>query len=190
MMEKDIKNPVMILFLGACPALAATATAVSAVGMGVTVLLIMVLSSLLMGLMRKGVGEAVSLPLSIVISAGFASVAQMVLAAYLPKVYAMLGVYVAIVAVNAMVVLHQKNTAAQVGLGESLKKAIVTGLEFCVLVVLMGIIREVLGAGTIFGASVPFFADHTIAVFGMAGGAFIVFAILLSVAGCFTKEAK
>lgn len=192
MMEKDIisKNPVMILFLGACPALAATTTATASVGMAVSVCLILVLSSVLMSLMRKGVGDAIRLPLAIVISAGFASIAQMVMAAYLPKVYAMLGVYLAIVAVNAMVVTHQQNTASQEGFGASLKQAVITGIEFCALVIVMGIVREILGNGTCFGAKVPFFANHTIAVFGKAGGAFIVFAILLAVAGCFRKEAK
>lgn len=193
-MEKDYRSMItgkasMVLFLGACPALAASSSAVPALAMGLTVCCILVLSSVLMGLLRKVAGE-VRLMLAIMISAGFASIAQMLLAAFLPKVYAQLGVYVAVVAVNAMVIAHQCVISVESDSGKNLCRSVVTGLCFCAVVTATGIIREVLGSGTVFGAAVPFFSTHPIAIFSRTSGAFIVFAILLAVAGCFRKEAK
>lgn len=184
-------NPVMILFLGACPALAATATVKGSLGMGLAVCAILFLSTLVMTLLKKLVEDAIRLPLAILISAGFASMAQMIMAAFLPSVYSMLGVYVAVCAINAMVVREEEVVGAEESVGGALKDALIAGLEFVLLLFLMGVIREVLGAGSFLGAEIAFLSSHTIPVLAKAPGAFLVFAVLLAVCGCFSpKEAE
>mgnify|MGYP004454765107 CR=1 FL=1 len=182
-------NPVMILFLAACPALAATTNVVAGLVMAAAVFCILVLSSLVMALLGKVSSTYVRLPLAVVVTAGFASMSNMLIAAFVPSASSMLGVYVAVCAMNAMIVLKGA-VASDGGVGESLKSAVVSGLEFALLVVVMAIVREVLGLGTFAGMKLSFMSTLVVPVLAKTSGAFIVFSILLAVSNCFKKEAK
>lgn len=182
-------NPVMILFLAACPALAATTNVVAGLVMAAAVFCILVLSSLVMALLGKVSSSYLRLPLAVVVTAGFASMANMLIAAFVPNASSMLGVYVAVCAMNAMIVLKGA-VASDGGVGESLKSAVVSGLEFALLVVVMAIVREVLGLGTFAGMKLSFMSTLVVPVLAKTSGAFIVFSILLAVSNCFKKEAK
>ncbi len=182
-------NPVMILFLAACPALAATTNVVAGLVMAAAVFCILVLSSLVMALLGKVSSSYVRLPLAVVVTAGFASMANMLIAAFVPSASSILGVYVAVCAMNAMIVLKGA-VASDGGVGESLKSAVVSGLEFALLVVVMAIVREVLGLGTFAGMKLSFMSTLVVPVLAKTSGAFIVFSILLAVSNCFKKEAK
>lgn len=182
-------NPVMILFLAACPALAATTNVVAGLVMAAAVFCILVLSSLVMALLGKVSSTYVRLPLAVVVTAGFASISNMLIAAFVPNASSMLGVYVAVCAMNAMIVLKGA-VASDGGVGESLKSAVVSGLEFALLVVVMAIVREVLGLGTFAGMKLSFMSTLVVPVLAKTSGAFIVFSILLAVSNCFKKEAK
>lgn len=182
-------NPVMILFLAACPALAATTNVVAGLVMAAAVFCILVLSSLVMALLGKVSSTYVRLPLAVVVTAGFASMSNMLIAAFVPNASSMLGVYVAVCAMNAMIVLKGA-VASDGGVGESLKSAVVSGLEFALLVVVMAIVREVLGLGTFAGMKLSFMSTLVVPVLAKTSGAFIVFSILLAVSNCFKKEAK
>ena len=182
-------NPVMILFLAACPALAATTNVVAGLVMAAAVFCILVLSSLVMALLGKVSSSYLRLPLAVVVTAGFASMANMLIAAFVPSASSMLGVYVAVCAMNAMIVLKGA-VASDGGVGESLKSAVVSGLEFALLVVVMAIVREVLGLGTFAGKKLSFMSTLVVPVLAKTSGAFIVFSILLAVSNCFKKEAK
>lgn len=182
-------NPVMILFLAACPALAATTNVVAGLVMAAAVFCILVLSSLVMALLGKVSSTYVRLHLAVVVTAGFASMANMLIAAFVPNASSMLGVYVAVCAMNAMIVLKGA-VASDGGVGESLKSAVVSGLEFALLVVVMAIVREVLGLGTFAGMKLSFMSTLVVPVLAKTSGAFIVFSILLAVSNCFKKEAK
>lgn len=182
-------NPVMILFLAACPALAATTNVVAGLVMAAAVFCILVLSSLVMALLGKVSSTYVRLPLAVVVTAGFASMANMLIAAFVPNASSMLGVYVAVCAMNAMIVLKGA-VASDGGVDESLKSAVVSGLEFALLVVVMAIVREVLGLGTFAGMKLSFMSTLVVPVLAKTSGAFIVFSILLAVSNCFKKEAK
>ena len=182
-------NPVMILFLAACPALAATTNVVAGLVLAAAVFCILVLSSLVMALLGKVSSTYVRLPLAVVVTAGFASMSNMLIAAFVPSASSMLGVYVAVCAMNAMIVLKGA-VASDGGVGESLKSAVVSGLEFALLVVVMAIVREVLGLGTFAGMKLSFMSTLVVPVLAKTSGAFIVFSILLAVSNCFKKEAK
>ena len=179
----------MILFLAACPALAATTNVVAGLVMAAAVFCILVLSSLVMALLGKVSSTYVRLPLAVVVTAGFASISNMLIAAFVPNASSMLGVYVAVCAMNAMIVLKGA-VASDGGVGESLKSAVVSGLEFALLVVVMAIVREVLGLGTFAGMKLSFMSTLVVPVLAKTSGAFIVFSILLAVSNCFKKEAK
>lgn len=182
-------NPVMILFLAACPALAATTNVVAGLVMAAAVFCILVLSSLVMALLGKVSSTYVRLPLAVVVTAGFASMSNMLIAAFVPNASSTLGVYVAVCAMNAMIVLKGA-VASDGGVDESLKSAVVSGLEFALLVVVMAIVREVLGLGTFAGMKLSFMSTLVVPVLAKTSGAFIVFSILLAVSNCFKKEAK
>ena len=116
--------------------------------------------------------------------------ANMLIAAFVPSASSMLGVYVAVCAMNAMIVLKGAVASSGGGVGESLKSAVVSGLEFALLVVVMAIVREVLGLGTFAGIKLSFMSTLVVPVLAKTSGSFIVFSILLAVSNCFKKEAK
>lgn len=171
------KNPLMVLFLGACPAMAATATVKGALGMGLAVLVVMVLSNLLISALRKMISREALIPVCVVVSAGFVSIVQMLMNAFLPNIYQMLGVYVAVVAVN-LVVFGQSEAAAN---GSSVSDAIITGVYFTVMLLVMGIVRELLGNASIFGVNIAFLSNYRISLLSKAPGGFIIASILAGV---------
>lgn len=171
------KNPLLILFLGACPAMAATATVKGALGMGVAVLVVMALTNLFIGALRKMIPAEAMIPVCVVVSAGFVSIAQMLMNAFLPNVYEMLGVYLAIVAVN-LSVFGQAEAAVN---GGGVLDAVKTGLWFTVMLLVMGLVREVLGNASVFGVNLEFLADYRISLMSKVPGGFLVASILAGV---------
>ena len=171
------KNPLLILFLGACPAMAATATVKGALGMGIGVLLVMVLTNLVIGALRKMIPASAMIPVCVIVSTGFVSILQMLMNAFLPNTYQLLGVYLAVVAVN-LVVFGQAEAALN---GGSVLEAVKTGLWFAVLLVMMGFVREVLGNASVFGVSLDFLANYRISLMSKAPGGFLVASILAGV---------
>ena len=171
------KNPLLILFLGACPAMAATATVKGALGMGIAVLVVMVLTNLVIGALRKNIPTQFMIPACVIVSTGFVSIVQMLMNAFLPNVYQMLGVYVAVVAVN-LVVFGQAEAAAN---GGSVLDTVKPGLWFVAMLAVMGLVREVLGNASVFGVSLNFLADYRISLMSKAPGGFMVASILAGV---------
>ena len=171
------KNPLLILFLGACPAMAATATVKGTLGMGIGVLLVMVLTNLVIGALRKMIPASAMIPVCVIVSTGFVSILQMLMNAFLPNTYQLLGVYLAVVAVN-LVMFGQAEAALN---GGSVLEAVKTGLWFAVLLVVMGFVREVLGNASVFGVSLDFLADYRISLMSKAPGGFLVASILAGV---------
>ena len=171
------KNPLMVLFLGACPAMAATATVKGALGMGLAVLVVMVLSNLLIAALRKMINPNALIPVCVIVSAGFVSIVQMLMNAFLPNIYQMLGIYVAVVAVN-LVVFGQAEAAAA---GNGVSHAVITGVYFTVMLLVMGVVRELFGNASIFGMDIAFLSNFRISLLSKAPGGFIIASILAGV---------
>ncbi len=171
------KNPLLILFLGACPAMAATATVKGALGMGLSVLVVMVLTNLVLSALRKSVPAEAMIPVCVVVSTGFVSIVQMLMNAFLPNTYQLLGIYLAVVAVN-LVVFGQAEAAVN---GNGVVGAVKTGLYFTAMLVVMGLVREVLGSASIFGMNLTFLSDYRIPLLSKAPGGFLVASILAGV---------
>ena len=139
------RKPVLLLFLGACPAMALSANVLSALAVGIAALLVLLLSNLVLWLLRGILGGSVLAKL--VVAACFVSAVQMLMNAFLPSVYPMMGVYLAVMAVS-MLLLHEAETAEEGGLGAALGGAVVTGLIFTAAVVVMAAVREVFGSAS------------------------------------------
>lgn len=171
------KNPLMVLFLGACPAMAATATMMGGFGMGLAVLAVMVLSNLVLSLLKKVMPAQALIPVCVIVSAGFVSAAQMLLNAFMPEVYEMIGMYVAVVAVN-LVVFSEAEGAADSTVGTAVLQAVITGLSFTAILLIMGAVRELLGSASIAGKEIAFLAEYRIPLLAKAPGGFLIASIV------------
>ena len=176
------KNPLLILFLGACPAMAATATVKGALGMGIGVLIVMVLTNLVIGALRKMIPASAMIPVCVVVSTGFVSIVQMLMNAFLPNVYQMLGVYLAVAAVD-LVIFHNAEQGSVAGAAK-------TGVYFIVILFIMAVIREVLGSASFAGIEIPFLMNYRIPVLVKAPGGFIVFSFVAAVVSKLNPAAK
>ena len=181
MKHSIMKNPLMILLLGATPALAATTDVRSALGMGGAVLVILVLSNIITFLLKGKIAHETKLATNILIVTGVVSVVQMLMAAFLPSIYNMLGLYVAIVAVTALTSRQADLADEAQSVGEAAKYAVSAGLTLLAVMVVVAVIRELLGSGSIAGMDIAFLANYKISALAKAPGAYIVLAIVAAV---------
>ena len=184
MKHSIMKNPLMILLLGATPALAATTDVRSALGMGGAVLVILVLSNIITFLLKGKIAHETKLATNVLIVTGVVSVVQMLMAAFLPSIYNMLGLYVAIVAVTALTSRQADLADEAQSVGEAAKYAVSAGLTLLVVMVVVAAIRELLGSASIAGMDIAFLANYKISALAKAPGAYIVLAM---VAACVSK---
>ena len=182
-------NALLILLLGACPAMGATTTVLGAVGIGIAVLAVMLLSCILLTALKKAIPECARVPAAVLVIAGFASLVQMVMNAFLPEVYQMTGIYLAVAAVN-LLVFGTGEDAGKGSVGAAVADALKTGLRFVVILAIMGAVREVLGEGSFAGMDIPFLQNYTIPVLTKAPGGFIVYSILAAVVSKLHKGAE
>ena len=175
--KKMTVNPMWVLFLGACPALGATGTLRGAVTMGITVLAVMLLTALVMALLRRILPQRSILAATILTAALFVSAAQLVLHAVLPAVYKMLGVYLAVAAVNLLVFSRSADNTSGCAIG----KVLVTGIEFLAVIAAVALLRELIGLGTVWGQEIAFFKAHAVASIQKPMGGFLVYAIVAAI---------
>ena len=172
------ENPTFVLMLGMCPTLAVTTSAINGFGMGATTLVVLALSNLIISLLRNLIPKKVRIPAFIVIIASFVTVVQLLLEAYLPFLNDALGVYIPLIVVNCIILGRAGSYAYTNGPVPSLFDGIGMGLGFTVALTCIGAVRELLGAGEIFGARVMPQAFTPIGIFVLAPGAFFVLAAL------------
>ena len=155
------KNPVLVLFLGACPAMAASTSVISALGMGAAVLIVMLLSNMLIYALRNAIPKSARLSANILIITAVVSAVQMLMNALLPNVYQMLGVYLAVVAVDLMV-YGSAEDAVERSFVKSVVNSLLTGLGFAAAMFVMSAVREILGGGSFAGHGIAFFKTYNI----------------------------
>lgn len=173
------ENPVLVLFLGACPAMAASTSVISALGMGAAVLIVMLLSNMLIYALRNAIPKSARLSANILIITAVVSAMQMLMNALLPNVYQMLGVYLAVVAVDLMV-YGSAEDAVERSFVKSVVNSLLTGLGFAAAMFVMSAVREILGGGSFAGHGIAFFKTYNIPALLQPHGSFVVFAILLA----------
>lgn len=181
------ENPVLVLLLGCCPALAVTTGVISAVAMGVAATAVLFCSNIVISLLRKVIPDKVRIPCYIVVIAGFVSVVQMVMHAYFPDLYNMLGVYLALIVVNCIILGRAEMFARKNGIIDSALDGLGMGLGFTLALVLMGSIREVIGAGTWAGIELPVIKDYAVNIMTASPGGFLAFGFLVALVNKLSK---
>ena len=175
------ENPVLVLVLGTCPTLAVTSGIISALSMGVAATAVLLCSNVVISLLRKVIPDTVRIPCYIVIIAAFVTAVQMLLQAYLPDIYDMLGVYLALIVVNCIILGRAEMFARKNNVLDSALDGLGMGVGFLIALLAMALIREVFGAGTFAGIEIPVLVDYKIPLLTQAPGGFLVFGILIAV---------
>ena len=181
------ENPVFVLILGTCPTLATTNTVIGALAMGLAATAVLICSNAVVSLFRKFIPDSMRIPCYIVIIAGFVTIVQMFMHAFLPELYELLGVYLALITVNCIILGRAEMFAGKQTVGKSLLDGIGMGLGFTIALLAMATIREVFGAGTFAGIEIPFLVDHTIDILVKAPGGLMVYGLLIAVVNIITK---
>ena len=175
------ENPVLVLILGTCPTLAQTGSVINALSMGIAATIVLICSNVVISALRKIIPDTVRIPCYIVIIATFVTVVQMVMNAYLPKLYDMMGVYLALIVVNCIILGRAEMFARKNGVVDSALDGAGMGLGFLIALVAMATVREVIGAGSFAGFEIPFLSDYKIPIFAQAPGGFLVYGILIAI---------
>lgn len=175
------ENPTFVLMLGMCPTLAVTTSAINGLGMGLSTTVVLVLSNLLISLFRKVIPDSVRMPAYIVIVASLVTIVQFILQAYVGSLYSALGVYIPLIVVNCIILGRAESYASKNPPLPSAFDGLGMGLGFTMGLTCIGIIREILGAGQIFGVQILSLEWFTpITIFIMAPGAFLVLSFLVA----------
>ena len=176
-----LENPVLVLVLGTCPTLAQTSSVISAVGMGVAVIAVLVCSNVAISLLRRLIPDTVRIPCYIVIIAGFVTAVQLIMHAYLPSLYQMMGVYLALIVVNCIILGRAEMFARKNNVVDSALDGLGMGLGFLLALFCMATVREVFGAGSFAGIEIPYLKDYCVPILVQAPGGFLVFGILIAI---------
>lgn len=183
------ENPVLVLVLGTCPTLATTTNVIGAFGMGIAALAVLVCSNMLISLLRKIIPDNVRIPCYIVIIAGFVTIVQMIVEAFFPALYELLGVYLALITVNCIILGRAEMFASQNSVGKSALDGIGMGLGFTLTLSCMATIREVLGNASFAGIAIPFLEPYKISFLVKAPGGMLVFGLLIALVSIITGGA-
>lgn len=176
------ENPVLRLVLGTCPTLATTTSLESAIGMGLSAALVLVCSNIVISALRKVIPQKVRIPCYIVVIAGFVTIVQMLVKAFLPALDQQLGVYLPLIVVNCIILGRAEAFAGKNSVVASALDGLGMGVGFTAALVIMGGVRELLGAGTLLGFQVLPESVVPMTIFVLAPGGFFVFGILMACA--------
>ncbi|MGN0227273.1 MAG: electron transport complex subunit RsxE [Paludibacteraceae bacterium] len=181
------ENPTFALVLGMCPTLATTTSAVNGMSMGLATLFVLVCSNVVISLLKNLIPDKVRIPAFIVVIATFVTMVQLVMQAYLPGIYDVLGLFIPLIVVNCIVLGRAEAFAAKNTVGLSALDGLGMGLGFTLSLTVLGVIREFLGAGTVFGLQI--YSSHFAAlIFVLAPGAFICLAYLMAAVNKLQKK--
>lgn len=188
------ENPVFVLVLGTCPTLAVTGSVKSALGMGIAAAIVLICSNMVISALRNVIPDKVRIPSYIVIIAGFVTIVQMLMNAYLPDLYTALGTYLALIVVNCIILGRAEMFARKNPVLHSALDGLGMGLGFLLALLMMSVIREVLGTATIFafgdfeGIHLPLIEYIKLPILTQAPGGFLVFGILIATMNFITRK--
>ncbi len=175
------ENPTLILMLGMCPTLAVSTRAMNGIGMGLSTTAVLILSNVVISLLRKVIPDDVRLPAYIVIVASLVTVTELLIEAYLPSLYAALGIYIPLIVVNCIILGRAEAYANKHDPVLSFFDGLGMGLGFTIALTLAGMIREFLGNGTFFGMQALPKGIDPIGIFVQPPGAFLVIALIIAI---------
>ncbi len=179
------ENPVFVLLLGLCPTLGVTTSAINGLGMGLATTFVLVMSNLVVSIIKSMIPDKVRIPSFILIIASFVTIVELVMQAYMPGLFDALGLFIPLIVVNCLVLGRAEAFASKNNLGSSLIDGMGMGLGFSFALTLLGAVRELLGAGAIFGFNI--LDGDLMLVFILAPGAFIALGYLIALINNFRK---
>ncbi len=184
------ENPVLILLLGTCPTLAVTTSATNAIGMGIASTFVLICSNAVISMLRNVIPNKVRIPAFITIIAGFVTIVQLLVKAYASFLDESLGVFLPLIVVNCIILGRAEMFASKNRVLVSIVDGLGMGVGFTAALLAMGIIRELLGAGTVFGLPILSNFMDPIIIFLLPPGGFFVFGMLIAIAGKLSKEGQ
>ena len=179
-------NPTFVLVLGMCPTLGTTTSAANGMGMGLATMAVLILSNLVISLIKNLIPDKVRIPAFIVVIASFVTIIQMLMQAFVPALYAALGVFIPLIVVNCIILGRAEAFASKNSPVDSIMDGIGIGIGFTLSLTVIGAVREVLGSGALFGMPLGI-SDYTPLVFVLAPGGFLTLGYLMVL---FNKLAK
>ncbi len=181
-------NPVFVMALGLCPTLAVTTSVENAVGMGMASTFVLLCANIIISLIKGFIPAKIRIPCYIVVIASFVTIVDMVMHAYLPELHKNLGIFIPLIVVNCMILGRAEAFASKNNLIKSIADGIGMGIGFTIALVIIGSIREILGAGEFLGFSIAPASYQPVLVAILAPGAFIVMGVLMGIMNLIKKE--
>lgn len=181
------ENPTFVQVIGMCPTLAVTSSAINGMGMGLSTAVVLACSNIVISLLRKVIPDKIRIPAFIVVIATFVTIVQMVLKAFVPSLDKALGLYIPLIVVNCLILARAEAYASKNGPVESAVDGIAMGLGFTLGLTILGAVREILGAGTIFGFGILGASYQPALLFILPPGAFLTLGFLMAL---FNKVVK
>ena len=173
------ENPVFALVLGMCPTLATTTSAINGMSMGLATTFVLICSNMVISLLKNLIPDKVRIPAFIVVIATFVTMVQLLMQAYLPAIYEVLGLFIPLIVVNCIVLGRAEAFAAKNTVGLSALDGLGMGLGFTLSLTVIGAVRELLGTGCVFGMNL-YSEAYGMLIFVLAPGAFIVLGYLMA----------
>lgn len=174
------ENPTFVLLLGMCPTLGTTSSALNGMSMGLATTFVLVCSNVVISLLKKLIPDMVRIPSFIVVIASFVTVLQMCMQAFVPDIYATLGLFIPLIVVNCIILGRAEAFASKNGVVPSFFDGLGMGLGFTIALTILGAVREILGTGKVFGCEL-WSEDYGMLMFVLAPGAFIVLGYLIAI---------
>ncbi len=174
------ENPVFVLILGTCPTLAVTTDIIGAFGMGMAALAVLICSNVFISLLRNIIPDTVRIPCYIVIIAGFVTIVEMLVHAFFPALYEMLGVYLALITVNCIILGRAEMFASKNSVVKSALDGLGMGIGFTIALCAMALVREVFGKASFAGIVIPFLEPYKIEFLANAPGGMPVYGLLIA----------
>ncbi|WKY46405.1 electron transport complex subunit E [Eubacteriaceae bacterium ES3] len=182
------ENPVFVLLLGMCPTLAVTTSAMNGMGMGLATMVVLICSNVVISAMRKIIPDSIRIPAFIVIIASFVTIVGMLLKAYLPALDASLGLFIPLIVVNCVILGRAEAFAFSNGIADSFADGLGMGLGFTLSLTILGSVREILGAGSIFGMSLFGASYEPVLLMILPPGAFLTLGLLIGLINFLSKK--
>ncbi len=183
------ENPVFVLLIGMCPTLGTTTSAINGLGMGLSTTFVLVCSNVVISALKNYIPNMVRIPAFVVVIASFVTVLQLCMEAYVPSLYASLGIYIPLIVVNCLILARAEAYANKNTIIDSLFDGLGMGLGFSFALTILGGVREILGSGSIF--NYKFIGDNDgILIFVLAPGAFIVLGYLIAIVNKLKSKVK
>ena len=177
-------NPVLVLMLGLCPALGTTASVQTALAMGIATAIVLVLTEFVVSLLRNAIPQKAVVTVSVLLAAVFTTIVDFQMAEHFPELQQSLSIYIPLIAVSSVVLCRVSDCASSEPMPAALCDAVGMGIGFTASLVVIGSIREILGAGTWYGLQVMPAGYQPMAAFSMAPGAFFILAFLAAAVNC------